>query len=67
MFLSHSSKDKDFVRELYRRLTRDGVSCFFDASPWQLGGLSNTRLTRARSATFRKRDLRGSISSKAAV
>ena len=31
MFLSHSSKDKDFVRELYRRLTRDGVSCFFDA------------------------------------
>ena len=31
VFLSHSSKDKDFVRELYRRLTRDGVSCFFDA------------------------------------
>src|SRR5215472_1480799 len=30
VFLSHSSKDKDFVRELYRRLTRDGVSCFFD-------------------------------------
>ena len=30
-FLSHSSKDKDFVRELYRRLTRDGVACFFDA------------------------------------
>jgi hypothetical protein len=28
--LSHSSKDKEFVRELYRRLTRDGVSCFFD-------------------------------------
>jgi len=24
VFLSHSSKDKDFVRELYRRLTRDG-------------------------------------------
>ena len=31
VFLSHSSKDKEFVRELYRRLTRDGVSCFFDA------------------------------------
>jgi tetratricopeptide (TPR) repeat protein len=31
VFLSHSSKDKDFVRELYRRLTRDGVPCFFDA------------------------------------
>jgi tetratricopeptide (TPR) repeat protein len=31
VFLSHSSKDKVFVRELYRRLTRDGVSCFFDA------------------------------------
>ena len=31
VFLSHSSKDKVFVRELYRRLTRDGVACFFDA------------------------------------
>ncbi len=31
VFLSHSSQDKDFVRELYRRLTRDGVSCFFDS------------------------------------
>jgi hypothetical protein len=31
VFLSHSSADKDFVRELYRRLTRDGVSCFFDS------------------------------------
>jgi hypothetical protein len=31
VFLSHSGKDKDFVRELYRRLMRDGVSCFFDA------------------------------------
>jgi hypothetical protein len=31
VFLSHSSKDKEFVRELYRRLTRDGVDCFFDA------------------------------------
>lgn len=30
VFLSHSSQDKDFVRELYRRLTRDGVDCFFD-------------------------------------
>jgi tetratricopeptide (TPR) repeat protein len=31
VFLSHSSKDKDFVKELYRRLTRDGVSCFLDS------------------------------------
>ena len=31
VFLSHSGKDKEFVRELYRRLTRDGVLCFFDA------------------------------------
>jgi tetratricopeptide (TPR) repeat protein len=31
VFLSHSSKDKPFVRELYRLLKRDGVSCFFDA------------------------------------
>ena len=30
VFLSHSSKDKEFVKELYRRLTRDGVTCFFD-------------------------------------
>jgi len=30
VFLSHSGKDKNFVRELYRRLTRDGVACFFD-------------------------------------
>lgn len=31
VFLSHSSKDKEFVKELHRRLTRDGVSCFFDS------------------------------------
>jgi tetratricopeptide (TPR) repeat protein len=31
VFLSHSSKDKVFVGELYRRLTRDGVNCFYDA------------------------------------
>ena len=31
VFLSHSSKDKEFVKELYRRLTRDGVGCFFDS------------------------------------
>ena len=30
VFLSHSGKDKEFVKELYRRLTRDGVRCFFD-------------------------------------
>jgi tetratricopeptide (TPR) repeat protein len=31
VFLSHSSKDKAFVKDLYARLTRDGVDCFFDA------------------------------------
>jgi hypothetical protein len=30
VFLSHSSRDKEFVRELHRRLERDGVDCFFD-------------------------------------
>src|SRR5579871_3668893 len=30
VFLSHSSRDKVFVRELYRRISRDGVRCFFD-------------------------------------
>jgi hypothetical protein len=30
VFLSHSSRDKEFVKELCRRLTRDGVRCFFD-------------------------------------
>jgi tetratricopeptide (TPR) repeat protein len=28
VFLGHSSGDIDFVQELYRRLTRDGVPCF---------------------------------------
>ena len=30
VFLSYSHKDETFVRELYRRLKRDGVECFFD-------------------------------------
>jgi len=30
VFLSYSRKDQAFVEELYRRLTRDGVECFFD-------------------------------------
>jgi hypothetical protein len=30
VFLSYSSQDRDFVRELHRRLTRDGVACFYD-------------------------------------
>ncbi|MGH9660116.1 MAG: TIR domain-containing protein, partial [Bryobacteraceae bacterium] len=36
-FLSHSSRDKEFVRELYRRLTRDGVTCFFDEESIEWG------------------------------
>ena len=31
VFLSYSRKDGEFVRGLYRRLTRDGVPCFFDS------------------------------------
>lgn len=30
VFLSYNQRDLDFVRELHRRLTRDGVHCFFD-------------------------------------
>src|SRR5215470_17724785 len=30
VFISHSGKDKEFVRNLYTRLTTDGVDCFFD-------------------------------------
>ena len=37
VFLSHSSKDKPFVRELHRRLKRDGVVCFFDEESIELG------------------------------
>ncbi len=36
VFLSYYQEDERFVRELYRRLTRDGVDCFFDKEsiPW---------------------------------
>ena len=37
VFLSHSSKDKVFVRELHRRLSRDGVVCFFDEESIEWG------------------------------
>ncbi|MCP5115296.1 MAG: toll/interleukin-1 receptor domain-containing protein, partial [bacterium] len=37
VFLSHSSADKPFVRELYRRLTRDGVDCFYDEESIEWG------------------------------
>jgi len=37
VFLSHSSKDKPFVHELYRRLTRDGVTCFLDEESIEWG------------------------------
>ena len=30
VFLSYSHKDQKFVEKLYRRLTKDGVECFFD-------------------------------------
>ena len=37
VFLSYSSKDKVFVRELHRRLRRDGLSCFFDEESIEWG------------------------------
>ena len=30
VFLCYSRMDEDFITELYRRLTRDGVDCYFD-------------------------------------
>ena len=30
VFLSYSRKDEEFVKELYRRFVRDGITCFFD-------------------------------------
>ena len=30
VFLSYSRKDQRFVEELYKRLSNDGVDCFFD-------------------------------------
>ncbi len=36
VFLSYHSKDESFASELYTRLTRDGVQCFFEKEsiPW---------------------------------
>ncbi|XP_059066515.1 disease resistance protein L6-like [Cryptomeria japonica] len=36
VFLSHSGKQKNFVRQLHRDLTNLGVSCFFDEDPQSL-------------------------------
>ena len=30
VFLNYSHKNEDFVKDLYRKLSRDGVECFFD-------------------------------------
>ena len=37
VFLSYNRKDEAFVQELYRRLKRDGVECFFDKESIQWG------------------------------
>jgi TIR domain/NB-ARC domain len=37
VFLSYSHKDQEFVEDLYRRLTGDGVECFFDKVSIQWG------------------------------
>ncbi|XP_057821864.2 uncharacterized protein LOC131034411 isoform X2 [Cryptomeria japonica] len=36
VFLSHSGAQKNFVRQLHRDLTNQGVSCFFDEDPESL-------------------------------
>ena len=56
VFLGHSGKDKEFVRELYRRLKRDGVSCFFNAE--SIGWGENwSRLSSARSTSAAARNI----------
>jgi tetratricopeptide (TPR) repeat protein len=37
VFLSYSHKDQEFVTDLYKRLKRDGVECFFDKESIQWG------------------------------
>ena len=37
VFLSYSRKDETFVEDFYRRLTRDGVTCFFDKESVEWG------------------------------
>jgi hypothetical protein len=47
VFLSHSRKDGAFVEELYRRLRRDGVSCFYDRESIEWGANWVEALERA--------------------
>ncbi len=37
VFLSYSHKDEDFAKDLYKRLIRDGVDCFFDKESIEWG------------------------------
>lgn len=37
VFLSYSRRDQEFVEELYRRLKRDGVNCFYDRESIEWG------------------------------
>ncbi len=37
VFISYSHKDQDFVEEFYNKLSRDGVTCFFDKESIQWG------------------------------
>jgi len=46
VFLSYSRSNEDFVKELYRRLTRDGVSCFFDQESIAWGANAVTELEK---------------------
>jgi hypothetical protein len=56
VFLSHSGKDKDFVKELWRRLTRDGVSCFFDIESIGWGENWVKALERALAGVYKLRE-----------
>ena len=47
VFLSYSRKDEVFVKDLYQRLTRDGVDCFFDQESIEWGENWVTTLEKA--------------------
>ncbi len=47
VFLCHSSGDKEQVRDLYHRLTRDGVHCWFDEEDLLPGQDWDREITRA--------------------
>ena len=47
VFLSYSRQDESFVKDLYQRLSRDGVECFFDQESIEWGENWVTTLEKA--------------------